>query len=678
MNIDCQIRGKSDIHEALSTMCEAEYMEGDNKVFCDNCKKNCDTVLRTAISALPDMLILSLKRFDLDYNTFETVKLNSRCAFEESLNMKKYTLEGVEAMEKNSSMNAHDDVDETYVDPLRSLPDDDYEYKLAGVLVHHGVAQGGHYYSFIRDRTTNNGSSNEWFRFDDDEVTPFDPSQIEMECFGGKVKKETKWPNGQVNTVETDQLANALMLFYEKVKPTKFDSNDSEKDIDMVESTHIPLATGVEVFENDVKRSNNVHRSHVFLFDTEFQRFLRQMLDASLSVHNVSECVTWSIPILELSTVYFFDILLHSVDKNTLSDWIDLLSSALSSPLHGSSFTHEIARRTRTINENWLRIFASDCPEDTSRSVAMKIIATAIRSCLGREEEVSALKSWTQAMSKQIYSLDSDISPVSLQKHEDIDKMVSFESSSLGIIISFICLLLDLAPRTWQYNIDLCALIREISNISIEGNGDVLRDALISVEVPARLIALFMRDKSPIQIMSAFPDLSLSFERIECIAKVISFGTHLYPLNNNMTSGVGDNSSSIGSPCPSDHLNTLEALAVVIGINFAKREMLIVETGEVKGRFVYDLTSKAKESLKVIFDECSSRPGLMNESDVLNYLQVCCVYSEIAASSQRVNNMLLKYGNDNNDLTIDGFLKYYRDASQSNTVMVCERYLIAV
>ena len=37
-------------------------------------------------------------------------------------------------------------------DPLSSIPDDDYEYKLAGVLVHAGVAQGGHYYSFIRDR----------------------------------------------------------------------------------------------------------------------------------------------------------------------------------------------------------------------------------------------------------------------------------------------------------------------------------------------------------------------------------------------------------------------------------------------------------------------------------------------------------------------------------------------
>jgi uncharacterized UBP type Zn finger protein len=61
MNIDCQIRGKSDIHEVLEMMCEVEYIEGDNKVYCDRCKKKCDTVLRTAISALPKVIWTSVK-----------------------------------------------------------------------------------------------------------------------------------------------------------------------------------------------------------------------------------------------------------------------------------------------------------------------------------------------------------------------------------------------------------------------------------------------------------------------------------------------------------------------------------------------------------------------------------------------------------------------------------------
>ena len=58
-----------------------------------------------------------------------------------------------------------------------------------------------------------------WWRY----VTAFDQLAIETECFGGKVKKETKWPNGQIPIVETEQFANALMLFYEKIKPARFD-----------------------------------------------------------------------------------------------------------------------------------------------------------------------------------------------------------------------------------------------------------------------------------------------------------------------------------------------------------------------------------------------------------------------------------------------------------------------
>lgn len=53
------------------------------------------------------------------------------------------------------------------------------------MTVHTGTADGGHYYSFIRDRTTTN--RDKWFLFNDAEVKPFDPSQIAAECFGGEM-----------------------------------------------------------------------------------------------------------------------------------------------------------------------------------------------------------------------------------------------------------------------------------------------------------------------------------------------------------------------------------------------------------------------------------------------------------------------------------------------------------
>jgi ubiquitin carboxyl-terminal hydrolase 9/24 len=678
MNIDCQIRGKSDIHEALSTMCEVEYMEGDNKVFCDNCKKNCDTILRTAISALPDVLILSLKRFDLDYNTFETVKLNSRCAFEQNLNMKKYTLEGVEAMEKASL----DDNEEPFIDPLSTLPDEDYEYRLAGVLVHHGVAQGGHYYSFIRDRTKpNTAEADKWFRFDDDEVTPFDPSQIEVECFGGKVKKETKWPNGQINTVETEQLANALMLFYEKVKPSPQKTPEEEKEIAMDESediiSDITFTTGMEIFEGDVKKSNSVHRSHAFLFDTEFQRFLRKLLDVVI-VDDVqstkleeSSIPTWRIAILELATLYFFDVLLHSVNNTTLNDWTNILSSVLAtSGICSRWFVKELAKRTRSVNENWLRIFASDCPEKHSRRSAMKVIASALRCCAGHPAEVTMLKSWSQAWIQQLengWSFDSDYIaklPVSLigdnQHLEDLTGMVGHGSSCVGIVISFICLLLDLAPRTWQYNSDLCFLLREIGSIRIEDGGEAMREALNASQIPARLIAILLRDKAPLKIRSALPGASMSLELAEAISKPISSPTaHIFPMNNS-TGNV-----AVSTPLPSDHIYTLEAIAAIIGIEGAKNADLVFESEEVKGRPTYELTNEAKISLTTIFNECTSNQGLMVKQGFDDYLKACA--TSVSVSPQQ---LMSKYGNEYSNLTIDGFLSYYRDISQTSPLQV--------
>jgi len=64
-----------------------------------------------------------------------------------------------------------------------------YEYDLIGVTVHTGTADGGHYYSFIRDRTTSN--RDKWFLFNDAEVKPFDPNQIAAECFGGEMTVST-------------------------------------------------------------------------------------------------------------------------------------------------------------------------------------------------------------------------------------------------------------------------------------------------------------------------------------------------------------------------------------------------------------------------------------------------------------------------------------------------------
>ena len=62
-------------------------MDGDNKIDCAVCMEKKVTTRRMVVGSLPRSLILHLRRFDLDFQTFETVKLNNRMAFPTTLNM---------------------------------------------------------------------------------------------------------------------------------------------------------------------------------------------------------------------------------------------------------------------------------------------------------------------------------------------------------------------------------------------------------------------------------------------------------------------------------------------------------------------------------------------------------------------------------------------------------------
>ena len=55
--------------------------------------------------------------------------------------------------------NVDDDEDDKFLLETMIDEDDSDEYELIGVTVHTGTADGGHYYSFIRDRlhTAENG-----------------------------------------------------------------------------------------------------------------------------------------------------------------------------------------------------------------------------------------------------------------------------------------------------------------------------------------------------------------------------------------------------------------------------------------------------------------------------------------------------------------------------------------
>jgi ubiquitin carboxyl-terminal hydrolase 9/24 len=694
LNIDCQIRGKSDIHEALAAMTDTELMEGSNKVFCDNCKVNTDTVLRTAISTLPNMLILSLKRFDLDYNTFETVKLNSRCAFGQTLNMKPYMLEGLEEAEQGaqgpSPMETEDANNSVDVNISPAGKDEDYEYKLAGVLVHAGVAQGGHYYSFIKDR--NPGSEEKWYRFDDEDVTPFDPAAIETECFGGKVKKETKWPNGQLHTIEQEQFANALMLFYEKVKssdlPPPSDNPMRQRDL----NTSV-CSTGFDAFEPDVRRANATHRWQSFLFDAEFHAFLKGILGICRIGNPPGNGGRddWQKQCVPALLSFVFDVLLYSSDRSALNDWTQMLEEILLSNQEVSkSFVHHLAQKCDNVSDNWVRTFLLECPDQSSRQAAVRIFSAAFQSCARLESELKALADWTAAWKQQMEQLSVQqreanrlvALPCVLEREwkgfEDTNKLDG-SASSMGKIISFLNVLLEALPRSFRFNAEVFTFVRNLATMLLEGDENPFTLALIEALIPARLVTLAVRDRVASPLCLAFPGLSVPVEVARSQLRAESnASSHMMSMNTNHSLN-GPDMNSIRGPTHSDLMALFEALVCILGLPGAVHVPIVRDLEDLgRGRHKFALNETTVKALTAVFQECCSpgAPG-MGQREIEIYLSRCDV-DAANVSKQKINDIMSKYpiakcDHDlpgSNFLSLEGFLAYYEDTVQTNDVRV--------
>lgn len=116
-----------------------------------------------------------------------------------------------------------------------------YQYELAGILVHTGTADYGHYYSFIRVLSIISNSEGgrlhcllllvqerlpkeagqpcKWYQFNDTLVEPFDPEEIPKTCYGG-TDTVTEWDEvaGKHLPKWRPKTYNAYMLFYQRVK----------------------------------------------------------------------------------------------------------------------------------------------------------------------------------------------------------------------------------------------------------------------------------------------------------------------------------------------------------------------------------------------------------------------------------------------------------------------------
>ena len=208
-DLTLEVKNISNLNESLEKMVTPEKIDDFN---CENCKNKVTITKRTTLATLPNVLIVHLRRFWMNYDEFHTEKINSMFKFPFEINLKKYCIEDIMSQSQHSAYETDD---------IYYKEDEYYAYTLKGVTVHMGTADGGHYFSFInvnRDNTSSSPSSNDgedgdnatWLKFNDSHVSKFDVKELPDECFGGSRE------NGAYGVHEFENCQNAYLLIYER------------------------------------------------------------------------------------------------------------------------------------------------------------------------------------------------------------------------------------------------------------------------------------------------------------------------------------------------------------------------------------------------------------------------------------------------------------------------------
>ena len=167
----------SSLDQAIEEFTKVEQMEGENMLRCESDKcggKKVEATKGLKLSELPQILTFQLKRFTFDFNLMQRTKVNGMFDFPQRLDMSRFMPDGSEKTKM--------------------------QYELFGILMHSGVAVGGHYFAYLQSL-----SDKIWYEFNDAQV---------LELPGGL---ETAMKNARGSDSNLKGGSSAYMILYRRV-----------------------------------------------------------------------------------------------------------------------------------------------------------------------------------------------------------------------------------------------------------------------------------------------------------------------------------------------------------------------------------------------------------------------------------------------------------------------------
>jgi len=185
--------GKGNLRGALESTFADEVLDGDNGYLCPVEQRQVKATRKTTIASAPRFLFLQLQRFKMSADSAREEKINQNLEFpvDDALDLTPF-MAGTESRT-------------------------DGKYRLVGVIVHTGTAQGGHYYSYIRNPLDSNASSDDhgtraspdvpgWIKLNDSKVSTASMEQMKYDAFGS------------TDATRSQRGTSAYILLYERME----------------------------------------------------------------------------------------------------------------------------------------------------------------------------------------------------------------------------------------------------------------------------------------------------------------------------------------------------------------------------------------------------------------------------------------------------------------------------
>nr|XP_033794971.1 ubiquitin carboxyl-terminal hydrolase 34 isoform X3 [Geotrypetes seraphini] len=303
--VRCQVADMKNIYESLDEVTIKDTLEGDNMYTCSHCGKKVRAEKRACFKKLPRILSFNTMRYTFNMVTMMKEKVNTHFSFPLRLDMTPYTEDFL--MGKNDRKEGFKEDGEELIET------ESYEYDLIGVTVHTGTADGGHYYSFIRDIINPYAyKTNKWYLFNDAEVKPFDSAQLASECFGGEMTTKTyDSVTDKFMDFSFEKTHSAYMLFYKRVEP------EEEKKIELIFDVSAELLEWIWHDNMQFLQDKNI-------FEHTYFGFMWQLCSSIPSTLPDPKAV--SLMTAKLSTSFVLETFIHSKEKPTMLQWIELLT----------------------------------------------------------------------------------------------------------------------------------------------------------------------------------------------------------------------------------------------------------------------------------------------------------------------------------------------------------------